>query len=1014
MKTKCPLPKGFSGTRRVFGILVGLLALALIVAPGAGAAPFAYISNMGNKTVSVIDAGPQAVCLVAGQMPPCVVKTLTVGPSPGGVAVNPAGTFAYVVNSGDGTVSVINTADNTVAASIPVGFGPWGVAVSPDNAKVYVGLSDSSITVIDASTLTAVASIPTAGGTLNGIVAVGSRIFVADATFGQVVVIDVPSLSVFRRIDVGSPPNSAPMGIVANATGTRVYVTDIRFDGNNLVNVFEASAIDTSLVDNPSRNPVVGTWVIDPDPVTNPQPTNDTLATPGGVALSPDGSRLYVPTDSSDDVTIITLSNGSRAHVAVGTQPMGIATDPSGFVYVVNVVAQTVSVIDPVTNAVVKTIGVGPSPFVFGSFATAGPPPPPQFMLTLGTVGSGTISPQPASATGMYNAGTAVSLTALPDPGFAFTGWAGACSGSNATCVVTMDSAKSVTATFTAQYSLFVTTLGTGTVTAQPSSTSWQYLAGTSVTLTATADPGFVFTSWAGACSGSNATCVVTMDASKSVTATFTAQYSLFVTTLGNGTVAALPTSTTWKYLSGTVVRLTATPGSDSVFSSWSGACSGSSVTCDVTMDAAKSVTATFTLKQFALSVTPVGPGTVTAQPSSANNTYNVGTVVVLTATPAANGLFSGWSGACSGAATTCSVTMDAAKSVTATFALRQFQLSLTAVGSGTISAQPSSANNMYNAGTVVSLTATPGTGYQFSGWSGACSGTATTCNVTMDAAKSVTVTFALRQFQLSLTPVGSGTISAQPPTANNMYNAGTVVSLTATPGTGYQFSGWSGACSGTATTCNVTMDAAKSVTATFTAQQFALTLTTVGDGSISATPAGGTYPFGTVVTLTANPSVTTTTAAATTAARTAVSAAGSQFVGWSGACATAGTAPTCDVTMNAAKSVTATFTTTPPPPGPRTCDDVIRDLQAKVAAHKRPWDEHGQLKAALRLYPAAQAELAAAWKKVGGSDKLYVRASKEFANGKAALCSGHYWRAHHELWESYLLAHEILKRHGR
>src|SRR5262245_60032652 len=939
MKTKCPLPKGFSGTRRVFGVLVGLLALALIVAPGAGAAPFAYISNMGNKTVSVIDAGPQAVCLVAGQLPPCVVKTLTVGMSPGGVAVNPAGTFAYVVNSGDGTVSVIRTSDNTVTGSVPVGFGPWGVAVSPDNAKVYVGLSDSSVAVIDVNNGNAVASIPNVGGTLNGIVTVGSRVFVADATFGQVVVLDGPSLSVIRRIDVGSPPNSAPMGLVANPGGTRVYVTDIRFDENNLVNVFEVSAIDPALVDNPARNPVVGTWVIDPDPVTNPQPTDDTLATPGGVALSPDGSRLYVPNDSSDDVTIITFSNGSRVHVTVGTQPVGIATDPSGLVYVVNIVAQTVSVIDPVTNAVVKTIGVGPNPSVFGAFATAGPPPPPQFLLSLGTVGSGTISPQPASATGLYNAGTAVSLTALPDPGFAFTGWSGACSGSNATCVVTMDSAKSVTATFTAQYSLVVTTPGTGTVTAHPSSTSWQYLAGTSVTLTATADPNFVFTGWSGgACAGSNATCVVTMDSTKSVTATFTAQYSLFLTTLGNGTVSASPTSTTWKYLSGTVVRLTAAPGSDSVFSSWSGACSGATLTCDVTMDAAKSVTATFALKQFALNVTPVGPGTVSAQPSSASNTYNIGTVVTLTATPATNGLFSGWSGA--------------------------------------------------------------------------CLGTAPTCSVTMDAAKSVTATFALKQFQLSLTPVGSGTISAQPSSANNVYNAGTVVTLTATPGTGYLFSGWSGACSGTAPTCGVTMDAAKSVTATFTAQQFPLTLTTVGDGSITASPAGATYPFGTVVTLTANPSLTTTTAAATTLTRTAVSAAGSKFAGWSGACAAAGTNLTCNVTMDAAKSVTATFTSTAPPP--TTCDDVIRDLQGKVAAHKGPWDHHGQLKAALRLYPAAQAELAAALKKVGASDKRYARAAKEFANGKAALCSGHYWSAHHELWESYALAHEILKRHGR
>jgi hypothetical protein len=279
-----------------------------------------------------------------------------------------------------------------------------------------------------------------------------------------------------------------------------------------------------------------------------------------------------------------------------------------------------------------------------------------------------------------------------------------------------------------------------------------------------------------------------------------------------------------------------------------------------------------------------------------------------------------------------------------------------------------------------------------------------------MDAAKSVTATFTVKQFVLTLTTVGSGTITANPSPVGGTYGAGTVVALTAAPAAGSQFSGWSGACSGTGA-CNVTMDAAKSVTATFTTTppppvQFTLTLSTVGDGTITpqpgpvapavngasialSAPVSGKYNAGTVVSLTPMP------------------AAGSRFNGWSGACTGSGT---CSVTMNAAKSVTATFIATPP----STCDDKIADLQKKVAGFKHPWWHDHQLKVALKMYADSLAELNRAKAKVGANDKRIVHAQTQFDNGKGALCLGHYWRADHEFWETYVIAHEILKQNRR
>src|SRR3989442_3386222 len=163
---------------------------------------------------------------------------------------------------------------------------------------------------------------------------------------------------------------------------------------------------------------------------------------------------------------------------------------------------------------------------------------------------------------------------------------------------------------------------------------------------------------------------------------------------------------------------------------------------------------------------------------------------------------------------------MDMAKSVTATFTLKQY--GLTVAGAPAVGGTITPPGGTYDHGTVVTLTANPATGYQFSGWSG-CSGSGNTCSVTMDMAKSVTATFTLKQYGLTVTaaPAVGGTIT--PP--GGTYDHGTVVTLTANPATGYQFSGWCG-CSGSRHTCSLTMDMGQSVTATFTLKQHRPTVT--------------------------------------------------------------------------------------------------------------------------------------------------------------------------------------------
>ncbi|MFL5311900.1 MAG: InlB B-repeat-containing protein [Myxococcales bacterium] len=457
----------------------------------------------------------------------------------------------------------------------------------------------------------------------------------------------------------------------------------------------------------------------------------------------------------------------------------------------------------------------------------------------------------------VYNVNTAVTLTANPTPDAVFSSWSGACNGTASTCNLIMDGPHSAGAIYLGQPLLTVTLSGTGSGTVTSLSPgidcgndcSERYSPNTAVSLTAVPSPGSVFAGWSGACSnlgGNN--CTVFMDAGKSVTAKFVTTRLLTVTTAGTGigTVSSSPAGITCgadcsePYNLDTVVTLTATPGANSVFSGWSGACSGASPTCDVTMDVAKSVTASFTTtvvptRLLTVTTAGTGVGSVTSSPAGiacggdCSEPYDLDTVVTLTATPSADSFFSGWTGACSGLSTTCDVTMDAAKSVMATFMLKPvLTVAISGTGAGAVTSNPAGINcggdcsEAYDPNTVVALTAVPSAGSVFSGWSGACGGSGG-CSVAMDAARSVTANFTLQLvLSVAISGTGTGAVTSSPAGINcgadcsELYDFNLVVSLTAIPSQGNVFDGWSGACAGQGNPCVVTMNSRTTVSATF------------------------------------------------------------------------------------------------------------------------------------------------------------------------------------------------------
>jgi hypothetical protein len=150
---------------------------------------------------------------------------------------------------------------------------------------------------------------------------------------------------------------------------------------------------------------------------------------------------------------------------------------------------------------------------------------------------------------------------------------------------------------------------------------------------------------------------------------------------------------------------------------------------------------------------------------------------------------------------------MNAAESVIATFAQKSYVLSVSEAGNGTVTSGNGNINcgstcsASYLSGAVVTLVANPASGWSFSGWGGACSGTGG-CVVTMNQAQSVSAAFTQitpPSFTLSVSESGNGTVTSGDGGINcgsacsASYLRGTQVTLTANPALGWGFAGWGG-----------------------------------------------------------------------------------------------------------------------------------------------------------------------------------------------------------------------------
>ncbi len=208
------------------------------------------------------------------------------------------------------------------------------------------------------------------------------------------------------------------------------------------------------------------------------------------------------------------------------------------------------------------------------------------------------------------------------------------------------------------------------------------------VSLDADAGGGSQFMGWGAPCSGTG-TCSLDLDDNVALAATFEALRTLTLQTSGSGSVSASGCGgSTCSYPNGSSVTLTASPGSNYRFASWTG-CTSSSTTCVVTMSQDRTVTANFETQLLTLTLrdgmaTGVGAGasvrvtvggatfaTCSNYVTCMYNWANPTTVTLTRQISAGDGnctTWIGWTGACSGSATTCTLTVSGSDAVTATF----------------------------------------------------------------------------------------------------------------------------------------------------------------------------------------------------------------------------------------------------------------------------------------------------------------------------------------------------------
>lgn len=399
-----------------------------------------------------------------------------------------------------------------------------------------------------------------------------------------------------------------------------------------------------------------------------------------------------------------------------------------------------------------------------------------------------------------------------------------------------------------------------------------------SVSVISTAN-GYTFANWSGAGTGSGTSLSLTMNSNLTLTANFgLSVHSLIVNATTGGTATG-----SGSIQHGSVGDITATPDTGYSFTGWTGASVSDSTASNTTinMTQAQTVTANFAINSYTVNavIDPTVAGSV-----SGTGTYNHGDTVTLTASSnAGNGYsFVNWTGSAEVSENPYTFPIISDVNLTANFSLNTYALTVNATSGGTASGT----GNIPH-GTLTTITATPNTGYLFTGWAGTgiTDAASMSTSVNMSEARTVTANFSPKVFTISGTvlPEGSGQVSGV-----GFYEYGQTATLSAsTLLEGYSFENWSGDLNGSENPVDIAVDSNLSIIVNFGLKNYTLELNSSLGGSVSGS---GNFNHGTQAEISAIP------------------ATGFSFTGWGGEGIADYSSPVTLVNMTADRNISAQF----------------------------------------------------------------------------------------------------------